>query len=104
MRAGSNRSYVLPAKQTVAVNGYKSAVPDIRFICASHLISKTTQYFIDYEKARRRYVPLGTAVLPDANNKILHVHCPEPGVIVEPVHERRRLDMVTLPTIFADIG
>lgn len=107
MRCTSNRSYVLPAKQTVAVNGYKSAVPDEFFMCASHLISKTTQYFVDYAKTRRRYVPMGCAVLADANGDQVRLDDwadrLDARTIKIPVHLNTRRDMVTLPTAFADI-
>lgn len=109
MRCMSNRSYVLPAKQTVAVNGYKSAVPDEFFMCASHLISKTTQYFVDYLSVRRRYTPMGCAVLSDSSIGQLRlddwaIRDERLNLIETPVHLNTRRDMVTLPTAFADIG
>lgn len=46
IRSRSNGMYVLPSKQTVATNGYKTAMPDIHFECAAHLVAKNTQYFM----------------------------------------------------------
>lgn len=115
MRCNSNGKYVLPAKKTVAVNGYKSAIPDRYFKRAAHLISKTTQYFIDYVNVRKRYVPMGCAVFADAAGEQLHVDDwttvdrlgvppgDDGGTLKIPMHTTVNMNMVTLPTAFADI-
>lgn len=107
MRSSSNRMYVLPSKQTVAVNGYKTGVPDTFFMIGSNLISKTTQYFIDYEALKRRYVPMGCSTIADAYQCDFNVsewaRPDTQGYISIPVGVNVRRDCVPLPTVYADI-
>lgn len=107
MRCSSNRMYVLPSKQTVAVNGYKTGIPDIFFMIGANLISKTTQYFLDYENIRRRYVPMGCSTIADAYQCDLNIDewttPTTDGSISIPVGVNVRRDCLPLPTMYADI-